>query len=408
MDLWFIIVASNAKGDDNMETLFNENIIFIFFFAMIAIYNYSDLKEYQRMAIIYISVYALTVLNIIGVKMALVLLLLSLFCFFEIFTSDETKFKILVNPIYKIIDSVYISFSQYAFGGMCCALLMLRIKIPGILNKQEVFFKILSFLFMVWTLTATLQQKYVIHTFGEMYRIFTYFPINKVDFNKKLEEASSILIAIEDKFYFERKAYSFLSPKYLLRMLSNKISGQHGSKKIVTIFSAGNHFVKNIFGESRGYSTIPMQLIRSIGIKSGYNYKYRRKIFEIIYSRMFFKGVERMLIEDQVAQRQHFKKYLLYIYFHKVNTFLGDATFSKFLNAFDMKYNKRNEKDIYDCTNEGIFIACMGLSKRAGSISKDNIDYYLQGIDNVELDSELICDMVEKMMDRPYEGNYLK
>ena len=60
---------------------------------MIAIYNYSDLREYQRMAIIYISVYALTVLNIIGVKMALVLLVVSLFCFFEIFTSDETKFK---------------------------------------------------------------------------------------------------------------------------------------------------------------------------------------------------------------------------------------------------------------------------------------------------------------------------
>lgn len=391
-----------------METLFNENTIFIFFFAMIAIYNYSDLKEYQRMAIIYISVYALTALNIIGVKLAVVLLIVSLFCFFEIFTPDETKFKILVNPIYKIIDFIYISFAQYAFGGMCCALLLLRIKLPEILNGQEVIFKILSFLFMVWTLTATLQQKYVINTFGEMYRIFTYFPINKVDFNEKLDEACSILISIEDKSYFERKAYSFFSPKYLLRMLKNKIRGQRGSRKIVSIFSAGNHFVRNIFNESRGYSTIPMQLIRSIGIKRGYNYKYRRKVFEILFSRMFFKGIERMLNEDQVAQRQYFKKYLLYIYFHKVNTFLGDATFSKFLNAFDMKYNKRNEKDIYDCTNEGIFIACMGLSKRADYITRDNINYYLQGIDHVVLDSELICDMVEKMMDRPYGGNYLR
>ena len=121
--------------NDKMETLFNEDTIFVFFFAMIAIYNYSDLREYQRMAIIYISVYALTVLNIIGVKMALVLLVVSLFCFFEIFTSDETKFKILVNPIYKIIDFIYISFSQYAFGGICCALLMLRIKLPEILNE---------------------------------------------------------------------------------------------------------------------------------------------------------------------------------------------------------------------------------------------------------------------------------
>lgn len=390
-----------------METLFNENTIFIFFFAMIAIYNYSDLKEYQRMAIIYISVYSLTVLNAIGVKLALVLLIISLFCFFEIFTSDETKFKILVNPIYKIIDFIYISLSQYAFGEMCFALLALRIKLPGILNGQEVIFKILSFLLMVWTLTVTLQQKYVVHTFGEMYRIFTYFPINKVDFNEKLDEACSILTSIEDKLYFERKAYSFFSPQYLLSMLKNKINSQRGSRKIVAFFSAGNYFVRNIFNESRGYSTIPMQLIRSIGIKRGYNYKYRRKIFEIIYSRMFFKGIERMLYEDQVAQRQYFKKYLLYIYFHKVNTFLGNATFSKFLNAFDMKYNKRNEKDIYDCTNEGIFIACMGLSKRADNITRDNIDYYLQGMD-VALDSELICDMVEEMMDRPYEGNYLK
>ena len=101
-------------------------------------------------------------------------------------------------------------------------------------------------------------------------------------------------------------------------------------------------------------------------------------------------------------------EYLLFIYFHKVNTFLGDATFSKFLNAFDMKYNKRNDKDIYDCTNEGIFIACMGLSKRANKITKENIDYYLQGIDNVELDSNLICEMVGKMMDKPYDGNYLQ
>lgn len=391
-----------------METLFNENIIFVFFFAMIAIYNYSDLKEYQRMSIIYITVYALMVLDIIGIKLAFFLLIVSLFSFFEIFTSDEMKFKILVNPIYKMVDFMYISFFQYAFGGMCLALLMLRIKLPEPLSEQEVIFKILSFLFMVWTLTITLQQKYVIHTFGEMYKIFTWFPINKIKFNEKLNEASSILVSIEDREYFERKAYSFFSLKYILKILKNKISVRRGKEKIVCIFSAGNSFIRNIFDEDRGYSTIPMQLVRSLGIKRGYNCKYRRKIFEILYSRMFFKGIERMLNEDQVAQRQYFKQYLLYIYFHKVNTFLGDATFSKFLNAFDMKYNKQNDKDIYDCTNEGIFIACMGLSKRATNITQENIKYYLQSIDNVELNPDIICNMVDNMMDRPYEGNYLQ
>ena len=391
-----------------METLFNKNIIFIFFFAMIAIYNYSDLKEYQRMAIIYISVYALAVLNIVGIKKALLLLIVSLFCFFEIFTSDEMKFKILVNPIYKAVDFIYISIFQYSFGGICLALLLLKIKLPETFDKQNIIFRTLSFLFIVWTLTAMLQQKYVIHTFGEMYRVFTYFPINKIEFNDKLYEACNILVSIEDKRYFEREAYSFFSVKYIISLIKGKIASQRGGKKVIYVLVNGNRFIKNIFDESRGYSTIPMQLVRSLGIKRGYNYKYRRKIFEILYSRMFFKGIERMFNEDKVTQRQYFKEYLLYIYFHKVNTFLGDATFSKFLNAFDMKYNRKNEKDIYDCTNEGIFIACMGLSKRATNITPENIDYYLQSIENVQLDAEIICDMVEKMMDRPYDGNYLK
>ena len=90
-----------------------------------------------------------------------------------------------------------------------------------------------------------------------------------------------------------------------------------------------------------------------------------------------------------------------------VNTFLGDATFSKFLNAFDMQYRNKNKKDIYECSNEGIFIACMGLSKRANKINRNNIDYYLSFIEGLDLDGEVICEMVSKMMSRPYEGNYL-
>ena len=297
-----------------METLFNKNIIFIFFFAMIAIYNYSDLKEYQRMAIIYISVYALAVLNIVGIKMALLLLIVSLFCFFEIFTSDEMKFKILVNPIYKAVDFIYISIFQYSFGGICLALLLLKIKLPETFDKQNIIFRTLSFLFIVWTLTAMLQQKYVIHTFGEMYRVFTYFPINKIEFNDKLYEACNILVSIEDKRYFEREAYSFFFFLYIISLIKGKIASQRGGKKVIYVLVNGNRFIKNIFDESRGYSTIPMQLVRSLGIKRGYNYKYRRKIFEILYSRMFFKGIERMFNEDKVTQRQYFKEYLLYIY----------------------------------------------------------------------------------------------
>ena len=67
------------------------------------------------MAIIYISVYALAALDIISIKLGLLFLIVALFCFFEIFTTDEMKFKILVNPIYKILDFMYLAFFEYFF-----------------------------------------------------------------------------------------------------------------------------------------------------------------------------------------------------------------------------------------------------------------------------------------------------
>ena len=179
--------------------------------------------------------------------------------------------------------------------------------------------------------------------------------------------------------------------------------------KIHIIFESGRNFFKNAIDEKRGYSTIPMQLMRSIVIKRGYNCKIRRKLFELIYCKIFFNGIEKMFKEDKVARRDKVKEYYLYIYFHKVNTFLGNASFSKFLNAFDMQYNEKNKKDIYDCSNEGIFIACMGLSKRAKKINGNNIDVYLSNIDrNVDINRNEVLKMVSEMMSKPYKGNYLK
>lgn len=391
-----------------MEELFDGNIISVFFFAMIAIYNYSDLKEYQRIAIIYITVYSLVVTNIVGIILAIILLLLTMFCFLEILSKDEMKFKIIVNPIYKLLDCLYLSFFQYYILEVLISIILCHKAFKVLFNYSEQVYWLLSVIMIIVAITHTLQQKYVINSFSEMYKIFADFPINKVRFNQKLEEACQILVSIEDRTYYERKGYTFLSIDAARCIFRKRIANYNISEKLKYTYSAGKNFLKNTFSKDRGYSTIQMQLIRSLGIKRGYNYRYHRKVFELLYSKMFFEGIKRMLNEDKVAQRKYIKQYILYIYFHKVNTFLGDATFSKFLNAFDMQHNRRNKKDIYDCSNEGIFIACMGLSKRADRIDKDNIDYYLSIIDNVTLDGDIICEMVSVMMSKPYEGNYLK
>ena len=291
---------------------------------------------------------------------------------------------------------------------MIIAIVLCHNSFKNIFYGSEQFYLILSILVIIIAIARTLQQKFVINSFNEMYKVFAEFPINKVNFDQKLQDACDILVSIEDRTYYERKGYTFLSINALRCVLKRKIENNKISEKMKYTYIAGKKFVRNAFSEDRGYSTLPMQLIRSLGIKRGYNYKYRRKIFEFLYSRIFFDGIKRMFEEDKVANREYIKQYFLYIYFHKVNTFLGDATFSKFLNAFDMQYNARNKKDIYDCSNEGIFIACMGLSKRANKLDKDNIEYYLSFIDNVYLDGDVICEMVSSMMNKPYNGNYLK
>ena len=292
-----------------MEELFNGNIIFVFFFAMIAIYNYSDLKEYQRIAIIYITVYSLVVTNIIGITLAIILLFLTMFFFLEILTKDEMKFKIIVNPLYKMLDCLYLAFFQYSILEVLIAVLLCHKNFKSLFYRSEKVYMLLSVIMIIIAVTHTLQQKYVINSFNEMYRIFADFPINRVKFNHKLEEVCQILVSIEDRTYYERKGYTFLSIDAIICILKRKVSNYKVSEKIKYTYNAGKNFVKNVLSVDRGYSTIPMQLIRSLGVKRGYNYKYRRKIFEFLYSKMFFEGVKRMLNEDQVAQRENIKDY---------------------------------------------------------------------------------------------------
>ncbi len=399
-----------------MAALVNGNIILIFFFAMLAIYNYINLKEYQRITIIYISIYGMVVINAVSIKVGLVMLGVSLFCFFEILTTDEMKFKIIVKPVNKIIDCIYISIAQYA---VICEIISIVLCYFYKKYRQEyewvsIIYACLSFVILVVAVTTVLQQKYVVKSFDDMCRVFREFPINRVVFNDKLYQACKILVSIEDRRYYDRKGYTDFNLKTVKETIDSNIDGERIQAAIIRIvkwimsaLSTAKRVWRNFYCRDRGYSTIPMQLVRSLGLDKGYNCQIRRKIYECLYSKLFFDGLREYFEQNYYSGRSNFKEYLLYIYFHSVTTYLGEAEFSKFLNAFDMQYSERNKKDIYDCTNEGIFIACMGLSKRATIINQENVSYFTSMIDGMEFDEGKICQMVLVMMDKPYDGNYL-
>ena len=185
-----------------MEALFNNSTPFLFFFAMIAVYNYTDMRLEQRISLIYISVYALVVLEIIGSKLAFVFLFLTMLCYLEIFTNDTMKQKLLVNPIYKLTDCLYLSVSQYYLLYILLAVVCFNDRFEQWLGEYAACLRWFSFLPFGYGIISVLRQKFTLNTFEEMYQFFTDFPIQQVNFNDKLYEVCNILVSIEDRGYW--------------------------------------------------------------------------------------------------------------------------------------------------------------------------------------------------------------
>lgn len=394
-----------------MDSLFQDNIFLIFFFASIAIFNYSGLKLFQKLVIIYITIFALVVTGINFVN-AMILLFCSTFCFLEVLTEDEMKMKIITGIFHKLVDCIYLSVFQYSILNIIvgCFLYSISVNfsftvshIGNIVNYSYIIcfiIRCVAILFILFGIKETLSQKYVINTFDEMYSIFLKYPIQNIDFNNKsLKEKMRILCDIEDRYYFERKSYTFLSPKYMMMVLKDKWKSK---EKIGCILNSGKNFFKNVFSVKRGYSTIQMQLIRSLGIKNGYNCIYRRKIFEIIYSKLFFAGIRKYYESDYVNGRNHYKEYLLIIYFLQVNTFLTSSNnpgeyimIDHFIDAFKGD-DKNKVRKLITISNEAVFIACIGLSQRIYLLNEANIKLYTSEL-LVDLDDSLVLRLLKEM-----------
>ena len=259
-----------------MAELFGGNAVFVFFFAMIAIYNYSNLKEYQRITIIYVTIFCLRLTDAVTTITAFIYLSIALFCFFEILTDDEKKLQFIINPVYKLLDALYLSLAQYA---VLCE--VLSISLANYFLKYLFEYKmigtcygVMSLIMMVVTVTITLQQRYVVNSFNEMYRVFAKYPLNEFEEDEKLKEASTILVSLEDRLYYERIGYTNFSFRVANTIISESVTRISGNRinyvknKIVVMINLVNSVIKNIITRKRGYSTIQMQLVRSLGLQA--------------------------------------------------------------------------------------------------------------------------------------------
>ena len=217
----------------------------------------------------------------------------------------------------------------------------------------NIFKDITSFLLLFLGLHNISSQQFKIKSFNGILKYFDP-PINKFPIKNINSDYFQIITYIEDKTFFIRKqTYNILSIEafiYKFRQLKDRNKSTINNLWKVKEYVSNNKII-------RGYSTLEMQLIRSIGIERGYKFKLRRKIYELIYSYIWFNSLKQYFENNYFINIGNFKIYILHIYFNSVPIKINGHIYSPI-----SKFMQIHEKEVYDPDEKELFfLACCGL-----------------------------------------------
>jgi len=376
-----------------MEELFSSNLFAIYIIACIAVISYTNFKENQRMFLLYLFTYATAFFEIFRISASIVLILLITFIFLEYLTEDIKKITLITNLVYKIYDYTFMMFFQYHFFWILLAFVTLHVS--HCLSAHQMLLKGVSIIPLFLGAHLTISQPFKIKSITDMCHVFETYPPYQFEYREKMQEKFELLCAFEDKTYFQRKdSYSCISFEYIKYFLKN-----HGFPKL-------NFFKKALSNVStpqkmyrmgsrifkRGYSTPEMQLLRTVGILRGYDkYKIQRKIFEILYSKIIFSSLKEYHKANTYLALNHYRHYLLYVYFQTVMTKINGRKCTPLSSAF------KNRNDVSNWSMDGLFVACLGLSFR--EVSDYQLTLFSEIIDDFGLNVARIKELNDQYPD---------
>lgn len=387
-----------------LETILSGNTFLLYFMGLLYILINKDFDKCQKIVMIYVFVYSLKIFNIIDLKVLFIGLTIVSFIYIEFLSEDNVKNILLCNIIYKIIDYMYKLIFEYSAVYFCGSLILMsniiQIDLPIIqlLNRYipiiGIKINIISLLLVLYAINNITSQKFETYSFKHIKQKMDEINIwNNVKSNNIDSLKLNMLIDVEDKSYFIREnTYNFLSfefIKYKIKMGIRKLKYVNIDKnmlKKVTILP-----IKNTKKYIRGYSTIEMQIIRTLGIKSGYeNHIFCRKIYEIIYSKIFFTSLRRYMnkLYLDTSGCCTFKEYLLMIYIKIAPIKLNNTKYSNMLKAW-------NSNNIRQISDEQFFISILGLSYRW--ISTNILFNYSRIISEYSLKKSEIRKIIKKL-----------
>lgn len=388
--LLFLIISNRANKKDDI----NKNIILIYIiFSLVNLFNVIDLK-YNIFVILLISFIELQILNL----------------------NNET---LLVKTIYKIEDYLFTMINKYKIVTIIMWNVLMRIALNSQINNLiRLITWIIYFMFLTYTISKIYRNEFKVKEFENIERIFNN---NSLGFSYKdaltgeLNEKLKMVIDIEDKTYlFRKKSHNSISlealmckinrekeyneainkiEKYPIRyfLINLKTIVKYGLKILITILKAivYKNGIKRFI--KRGYSTIEMQWIRNVGIDIGYEKVYRRKIFEIIYSNIFFKSLKEKRKYYTYPEyfynnsNEIYKMLIIYVYLNTVPTFIFKKDGRTKVDSIHEYYKiirtekiKNKNNILNELTKEEIFIFIMGLSGKKIDENLYNLyDWYI-------------------------------
>ena len=397
-----------------MENIFSENIAILYFIAILYIMLFEKLKINQKMIIVYIFSYLIIYYGLIDFKIMLLLFLVGTFIYFEYLTNDEVKNEMVTNFFYKIQDYLYKMIFENSMFTFFLSLIIQTNYINLILNKifnlnVEIIkianFKLsvgilLSLLLLLIAITRLNIKAYWTNSLStiknKMCRISYWAGLN---ISKKTKEKFFMLSDIEDKsFFFRKNSYNILSTEFLKYKLK-KITQEnksilytevkiHHFKKLLKNLIKIPKFIKNQIINIRGYSTIEMQLIRTLGIQNGFSKIIRRKIYEVIYSNIYFKSYRRYCNKNKYDTNCTYKEYIMFCYIHLAPIKINNRNYPNMLALW-------NTNNITKITKEQFFISILGLSWRP--IDENIIYNYKNIIDKYNLNTAKIISLINSI-----------
>lgn len=389
------------------EGLLNGNQILIYFIGIFYILINDTFDKKQKIIMLYIFTYTLKLFNIMDLKVLFVVSNIVAFLYIGYLTNDELKNNILCNIWDKIKDYLYKCIFEYSSLYFWLSMALISITFQNYIQILKyvnidihllgINVNIISILILGYTLNNVASCKYETNTFQEIKKkmneiaIWTDIKTKSIDIEKL-----NMLIDVEDKSYFTREnTYNFMSWEFFkYRLDKRKIKTNKKYNKVKDLMLK-KIYIKAIFKKLkkyiRGYSTIEMQIIRTVGVKSGYSeHIICRKIYEILYSKMFFKNLRKYMNKIYLNTNECclYKEYLLIVYINIAKIKLNKKTYNNMLIAW-------NKKDLLEVSKEEFFISILGLSYRR--ISNDIINNYSSIIEKYNLNKHKLEDIIKKI-----------